>query len=124
MSTWSVPIQYHADRMIARTEGRARRTILNLFTAIIKRSPIATGRFVSNWNITAGLPNYSYTNSTNISRALYELDKVLSLPIDNGLYIANGLPYAELLEYAGLSRQAPAGMIRISVAELSMHART
>lgn len=121
INKWSKPIGTLVDRQVKRLEGEARLFAFNLFSAIMRRTPVDSGRFVSNWNVTAGRPDYRYSNKSDVGRALEQLDRVFVLPIARGLYIGNGLPYGRLLEYEGWSRQAPQGMIRVSIAEANMH---
>ena len=92
-------------------------------------SPVDTGRFRANTNVSYGTPDTTVTNSTDQTRAQRELDKVMTLPICGVMYITNALPYARTLEYGlypnppktptgktvnGYSKQTPQGMFRIS----------
>lgn len=123
MSDWDVPIAALVERQVGEVESRFRNTTYNLFRAIVERSPVDTGRFISNWNVSTGAPDYSYSpGNHDIIRAVGEVEKVLTLNTSQGFFIANGAPYGQLLEY-GYSQKAPIGMIRISIAELSQHAR-
>lgn len=119
---WSPPIEAMVSRAVVKIEDQYRRVCFNMFKAILERTPIDSGRFLANWNITAAAPDYTYrSNRVDVGRALIELEKVFALPIGKGLFIANGLPYGRKLEYEGWSKQAPRGMIRITLAESKMH---
>lgn len=118
MSGWSVPI----DRLVAKAKGDVntvvRRATLQVFRSVVLRSPVDTGRFRANWNVSFGLPDYTTTVSTNEARGMTEASKALQLPVGGVSYIANGLPYALLLEH-GYSKQAPAGMVKLAAAEFA-----
>ena len=87
--------------------------------ALIEVSPVDTGRFRANWQITEGAPATFAINDTDkegkqtLQREAGELRKIL-----NGggavrkLYFSNMLTYANALEY-GHSAQAPAGVIGV-----------
>lgn len=95
--------------------------------AVTKRFPLATGkgyvggRFRANWNVSYGAPDESVSEATDKARAIAEAAKALSLPIGGITWMTNGLPYAYRLEYEGWSKQAPAGMVRISSTEFGDH---
>lgn len=116
MSRWSIPL----DRLVADQKDQlhalARKVTFDVFRRVVLRSPVDTGRFRANWNISVGAPNYLTTNSTEESRGAAEAAKALTLPVGGVVYLSNGLPYAQRLEY-GWSQQAPAGMVRVTVAE-------
>jgi len=118
VSSWSVPLDRLAQRAQAQFEDVARKATYDLFRAVVLKSPVDTGRFRSNWNVTASVPSFTYSESTNVSRADSETLKALTLPVGGVVYLSNGLPYANRLEY-GYSNQAPSGMIRTSVADFN-----
>ena len=118
MSSWSVPLDRLAQRAQAQFEDMARKATYDLFRTVVLKSPVDTGRFRSNWNVTASVPSFTYTESTNASRADSETLKALTLPVGGVVYLSNGLPYVNGLAY-GYSNQAPDGMIRTSVADFN-----
>ena len=91
---------------------------ISLFSAVIKDSPVDTGRFRGNWQTSTSSPatgvtiNVSPSGSSAIS-AMTSL--VQSLNDGRVTFLTNNLPYAERLEY-GYSKQAPGGMVRKNVA--------
>ncbi len=103
-----------------------RATVLELGTRIVKRSPVDTGRFRGNWQIAAGGPDVrtnepfdkqplgSAPSSETFNRWQGE---VQAATIGSTFYITNSLPYARRLEYEGWSKQAPSGMVRLTVVE-------
>lgn len=101
----------------------AQNSLMRVGGAIIAKSPVDSGRFKNNWLAAYGAPDTSTTENvakTSIGEgrgAVYERYKAKLSGLDDGqvFYFTNSLPYAERLEY-GWSEQAPAGMVRLSVA--------
>ena len=123
MAHWSVPIDRLAAKMGANVETVARKVTLDLFTKVTRMSPVDTGRFKANWNFSYGQPDYTITASTNQSRGTAQAMKAATMDVGGITYLSNGLPYAARLESGWSHTQAPAGMVRISVAEFSRFVR-
>lgn len=92
---------------------------LDLASSVVLGSPVDTGRFRANWNIAFGAPDESTSQATDKSggQAINRVRAQLAgfnEPVD--IYLTNSLPYAIPLEY-GSSKQAPQGMVRITVAK-------
>jgi hypothetical protein len=95
------------------------------FGAIVKRSPVDTGRFRGNWQGSINSPVLSTKNieqdtmpggpPTATEQA--NLSGALTGKLGDDIYIANNLDYAEGLEN-GRSKQAPAGVLHITVNEI------
>ncbi|MEN6585851.1 MAG: HK97 gp10 family phage protein [Sulfuricella sp.] len=113
--SWSIPLDRLAEKTGLKLDTVARKVTLDLFTSVVQKSPVDTGRFKANWNV-GTTPNLSFTASTNASRGLSEAQKAIGISSGGVVYLSNGLPYARRLEY-GWSGQAPAGMVRLSVRE-------
>jgi hypothetical protein len=122
MSGWSIPLQVLADRSGQRLETVARKVSFDVFRAVALRSPVDTGRFRANWNVSYGTPDLGVTASTNQARSTQQVARSLSLPVGGVVFMANGLPYAEELEF-GSSKQAPVGMVRVTVREFENYVR-
>jgi hypothetical protein len=99
-------------------ETVVRKVTLDLFRKVVLRSPVDTGRFRANWNVSYGTPDVTVTASKIKSRGDAEAAKALTLPVGGVTWLANGLPYSERLEY-GWSKQAPGGMVRLATAEFA-----
>jgi len=91
-----------------------------LFSEVIDRSPVDTGRLKGNWQVSIGTP---------VSGTLTVTDKdggTTKTRMAGGIggwgsvtYMANNLPYANRIEYDGWSHtKAPAGMVRVSLARV------
>jgi len=113
---WSQDLQALAQRTGLKMDTVIQKATLDLFRSVVLKSPVDTGRFRANWNVSFGAPDASTSESTDRARALREVQKALSFPTGGVVSITNGLPYARRLEY-GYSRQAPYGMVRYSVLE-------
>ena len=96
-----------------------RKISLELFRRVILRSPVDTGRFRANWQVTIGsLPSGTLelddkTGNVTIDKA----DAVIS-GVQGGdiVVLTNNLPYSKRLE-EGYSQQAPQGFVALSVQE-------
>ena len=92
-----------------------------LFSLIVLRTPVDTGRARANWTVGLGAPNTTFNQAwfdksgeDTISRARSVIRRMAQ---GETAYIGNQTPYVIYLEY-GHSGQAPAGMVRISVADM------
>lgn len=90
-----------------------------------KRYPVLAGqgyvggRFRGNWLVTIGGPSQGTISRVDPSGSETIDDGTATIrTLESGetIYIMNNLPYAQRLEY-GWSKQAPAGMVRLTVAE-------
>lgn len=122
MSGWSIPLDKLAERSKARLETVVRAVTLNLFVAVVRKSPVRTGRFRANWEVSYGAPKLTVNDSTAAERADAVVREVITLPVGGVTFLSNALPYAYRLEH-GWSKQAPAGMVRLSMVELEQHIR-
>lgn len=101
-------------------EKLVRGTLLGLTNRIVKRSPVDTGRFRNNWQASTGTPATGQVQGTDktgnkaVDAARTQVNK---LEMGQDFYLSNNLPYAHRLEF-GWSKQAPSGMLRLSIAEL------
>jgi hypothetical protein len=115
-------------------ETRARSITREVFSKVVLRTPVDSGKARANWNVSVGTPDFTVRETTSIARAFGELNKVLTIPVGSVVYLSNGVPYIRLLEYGGypknpkvdtgrtingFSSQAPQGMVRITMAEYS-----
>lgn len=111
-----------------------RKASIDLLTATVMRTPVGNptlwknkppkgyvgGRLRANWNVSLVAPDTTTTDA---------IDKTGGSTIDRGsaeigqadgikdIWMMNSLPYALPIEYGHSGVQAPAGMVRVSVAE-------
>ena len=99
-----------------------RKVGIDILTRVVKRSPVDTGRFRGAWEVT-------FTGAAFEIGSRVTVDKDGNSTIQRGVRlinlikagdsfaIVNPLPYARRLEYEGWSKQAPAGMVRVTLSE-------
>lgn len=114
-------VQFRADlrkfakAIDASVEQVMRIIVLEAFARIVMRSPVDTGRFRSSWTIQESFPNTVVKPDAKYpppSPPSFALSGPFTI-----VWINNSLPYAERLEF-GYSKQAPAGMVRLTAAEM------
>lgn len=92
-----------------------RATALQLFTSVIERTPVATGRARGNWRTSTLAPAQGIIERTDGNAAINEVNlKTATFRLADTIYLSNNLPYIERLE-DGYSTQAPTGMVQVSV---------
>lgn len=94
---------------------------IELFGEVIRKSPVDTGRFLGNWQCGINVMPTTATETTDKDGGATTSAMTKSVMSARGLptfWLANNLPYANKLEF-GYSRQAPTGMVRVSLAEIS-----
>ena len=111
-------------------EKTVKGTAIKLFSAVIKSSPVDTGRFRANWTAAGVQPSTVTTDMTDKSGAAATgamVNYINSAKGQTVFTLANNLPYAHVIEYGGypgdgpntvggFSKQAPAGVVRVNVA--------
>jgi|TARA_R110002072_G_scaffold61035_1_gene154245 hypothetical protein len=88
---------------------------------LVMKAPVDTGRFRSNMSVSISTPDLTTLPKTTIKGASQVIsegqNKIYSNKRAVKVYIQNNLPYAMRLEN-GWSKQAPQGMIAITLNEL------
>lgn len=98
-----------------------RKISLDLFSRVIQKSPVDEGRFKGNWQVAIGsIPAGTLEIDDKDGSVTMARVTAATLGIKGGdvIYLVNNLPYAIGLEY-GHSKQAPNGMVRLTVEEYS-----
>jgi len=115
--------------LIAKTTARADETVravtLELFSEVIQRTPVDTGRLKGNWQTTVGAPANGVTDRLDTSGDLAIAEAKGGIGgLGTITYLSNNLPYAYRIEYEGWSHtKAPAGMVRVSMARIEQIVR-
>ena len=120
--TFALDLKKACDKAKGQTELVARKVMLDLFSRVIMKSPVDTGRFRANWNVAYGSPDTSTTEAKDKSgsASVGKMQKqVISAPMGGSVFLTNSLPYSMRLEYDSWSKQAPAGMVRLSLVEIT-----
>lgn len=125
MSTFTLDVSNFVDKASKTADAEVRKICLDLVTGIVLKTPVDTGRARANWFTSVGSPRADTTVSTEpsgsstISSALGPISKATG----NVLWITNNLPYIYRLEFEGWSKQAPAGMVRITINDIARQLR-
>ena len=130
MSDFALDVSKWVAKAKMAPERVVRSVTIKLWSAVIKGSPVDTGRFRGNWFASGGTP------SSEVSQTM---DKTGGATINNAtqvvvgiadwtnMTLTNNLPYAEVIEFGGypgdgpntvggFSKQAPQGCVRVNVA--------
>lgn len=121
---WSIPPVRFAGLIKQEIASAARALALDLFSVMMVRSPVDTGRFRGNWQIDIAVPAavaLERFDKAGQATILSETQKLLAYRLGQTITMRNNVPYAVRLEY-GYSAQAPAGMVRVTIAEAQMRA--
>jgi hypothetical protein len=111
-------VQRFADKSTRNAELVHKKIALEVFRRIVERTPVDTGRLRGNWQAAAGV----YLDGELDARELATTVAAIEVAVLGGeafvpLILVNNLPYARRIEYDNWSRQAPNGMVRVTVAE-------
>lgn len=82
------------------------------------------GRFRANWICALGFFNTDASNDPDASGQAAKnqiREAIASFKAGQTIYVTNSLPYSRALEFLGHSQQAPAGMVRVTVAEYGQY---
>lgn len=107
-------VQEEADQVFRIVATEVGQSVINL-------TPVDTGRALSNWNAGINSPDdvYRETEDPLDSKTSARLaGEFKSLKFGDTAYITNATPHVPFLEY-GSSKQAPNGMIRITLARFN-----
>lgn len=123
MTTFALDLSKAIEKAKDQAELVVRKTAFNLFKLVIDKSPVDTGRFRGNWNPSIGSPDLSISDVTDKTGASTE-SRVSAVIAqyklsDQSIYLTNNLPYAMRLEEGWSQKQAPNGMVRLSILEVS-----
>ena len=132
--TFSADLSAFRDKARGRANLIVRKIVLDVGTRLVLKSPVGDGkywkskppkgyvggRFRANWQY--GLDDYSTTTNTNIDASGQATIAVLTgatKGVEGGHihYITNSLPYSIRLEEGWSYRQAPNGMVALTIEE-------
>lgn len=97
-----------------------RKLAIDIFTDLLRASPVDTGRFRANWVLSVGSPSrrilwamsdVGQQMQTQINLAVKRAEQASGREV---IFITNNLPYATPLN-EGWSKQAPAGFVQMAV---------
>ena len=136
--TWSVVGSFEEDlnkfqrKTVNKMDAVVRQVVLDIFRRIIFKTPVDEGRARANWQTSIGSPitgtleTFDKTGNATLAKA----KAILAIAkTGDTIYLANNLPYIMRLEeggygegpktVGGFSRQAPQGMVTLTVQEFA-----
>lgn len=119
--SFTLDIKNFVEKAKKNPEMVARTVSFKLFSAVIKASPVDTGRFRMNWQAAGAVSPSGIIDGTDRggAGAIGDAASYIFAASDwNEFTLTNNLPYAERLEY-GWSNQAPQGFVRVNVARFN-----
>ena len=119
--SFTLDIKNFVEKAKKNPETVARQVSFKLFSAVIKASPVDTGRFRMNWQTAGAVAPSGVIDGTDKggAAAIGDAASYIFAASDwNEFTLTNNLPYAERLEY-GWSNQAPQGFVRVNVARFN-----
>ena len=121
MSTFKLDVSKFIDKTSETADAEVRKICLDLLTGIVLKTPVDTGRARANWFTSIGSPSINVTESTDPSGSSTIANSLTAISKATGdiLWITNNLPYIYRLEFEGWSRQAPAGMVRVTINDIT-----
>lgn len=130
MAQWSLDLTKYANGAKLKIKKVRVNYAFALYSSIVKKTPVDTGRARANWNVSVGSNDTSITEETKKNGLKHEISEI-NPNGDESIFISNNLPYIEKLEYGGYpnppksksgktvngySKQAPNGMVGVTLA--------
>ena len=109
--TFSADIARFAEKAGESLDRTVRMVTLELFSAVIKSTPVDEGRARGNWQTTTGSPASGELDIRSEAATLAELKANVG-GAGKVTYLANNLPYIYRLEMGWSTKKAPKGMVR------------
>lgn len=129
MAHWTMDLNKFCEKNKVAIKEVRKNYAFALYSSIVKKTPVDTGRARANWNVSVGSPDLSTTEDTR--KTPKSKDKMPAPNGDESIFISNNLPYITKLEYGGYpnppkkgngktvngySKQAPEGMVGVTLA--------
>ena len=132
--SFSLDVSEFAQLIDKRALYVQRGVAIDLFSKVVIRTPVDTGALRSNWRPSVNKPNKSIKRKPDPSgqEVLGLIKKKFEKARGDRFILTNNLPYAPVVEYGlypskgggetaktinGYSKQAPKGMVRVTLAE-------
>lgn len=113
------------NRIVKKTNGKFdrlfRAVTIEALSSVVRLSPVDTGRFRGNWQVSANQPESGTLDTidkSGVATIGLGTSKANQLQAGQVSYVVNNLPYAERLEN-GWSQQAPQGMVKRTAKRLN-----
>jgi hypothetical protein len=95
-----------------------RKIVLEALTRLIQKTPVDTGRARANWQVGIDADPSGQVDYQGQDALVAGLSVIAAMPLCTA-YITNNVEYIERLE-EGHSKQAPAGMLSVTLEELGV----
>lgn len=115
-ANFTANLKRFTDKTELELDRVVRKIAFDVDRRVTKKTPVDTGRARANWNVSVGEIDTSIQLDT-FSKKVTNLGRGDG---ENPIYITNSLPYIFSLEHGG-SRQAPSGMVEVTMAEIKGH---
>ena len=116
------------SRAIKKAKGKqelvVKKVMIEAFSKVVKKSPVDTGRFRGAWIASVG--SYSRSPGDAVDKSgdstIRKIKQdVLGMDISQRCYLVNALPYAIRIENGWSHTQAPQGVVKLTLAEITAH---
>ena len=129
MAQWSLDLNEYAKKKQVEIKEVRKAYAFALYSSIVKKTPVDTGRARGNWNISVGHDDTTVKETKR--KTPLSISKMPEPKGDESIFISNNLPYITTLEYGGFpnppkkdggktvngySKQAPEGMVGVTLA--------
>jgi len=119
--TFSADVARFAVKSEKAVDQTVRAITFALFSEVVQRTPVDTGRLKGNWQVSQGSAATGTLTSTDKDGGTTTAKIAAGMGGWGSVtYLANNLPYAQRIEFDGWSHtKAPAGMVRVSFARIN-----
>jgi hypothetical protein len=116
--SFAIDISKFAAKAKGDTRTIIRKITMEAFKRVILKTPVDTGRARANWSIGEGTTfSIMDTDKSGTATLRRTSEGVNAWECTGSIFLTNNLAYILPLEY-GHSKQAPGGMVRLTVAEM------
>ena len=121
LAQFNATVQRFADSIPEKVVSLHKKIGLEALRRVVLKTPVDTGRARGNWQVSIGDPALTMledadrTGSDTIAIGTAQLE---NLKAYETIFLTNNVPYIIYLE-EGSSKQAPAGMVKMTVDELA-----
>lgn len=116
--SFALSLAQFAETAKEAVDASLREIVIELGNSLIRMSPVDTGRFRGNWQFSISTPasgTIAQVDPNGAATSAQIADGSIAFKAGETAFIVNNLPYSIPLEF-GHSDQAPAGMVRVTVA--------
>ena len=106
-------------------EKTIRAVCLSVTKEVVERTPVDVGRLRGNWFATVGAPSSQSTDETDKPgrQTINRAKPAIQGAPGKQFWLTNNLPYAVPIEFGHSAIKAPAGMVRITAANVAANMR-